>query len=181
MICSAVRAALREVAYPFFSYSDQPGPWQCEGGVSGDGGGEVSSLRLHSSDFPGDGLAERLCDRLRLVDLESVDADFERGAAFLDYQAQAGPRRATEVNVKGLVANAADRFHSDARHFRRLAGIEAIDGALASEWLHNGQCCKSAFSYPLARRWTANRCPGVDRYLQRRADLRLCDQRAGFA
>jgi hypothetical protein len=28
----------------------------------------------------------------------------------------------------------------------------------------------------LTRRWTANRCPGLDRDLQRRAYLRLCEQ-----
>jgi hypothetical protein len=97
------------------------------------------------SDFPSDSLAERLRDRLRLVDLESVDADFESGVAFFNDKAQAGPRRAAEVNVKGLVANAADRFHGDARHVRRLAGIEAIDGALASEWLRNDMCLDGAW------------------------------------
>ncbi len=56
------------------------------------------------------------------------------------------------------------------------AVLQEYARALASEWLHNGKCCKSAFSYPFTRRWTANRCPGLDRDLQRRADLRLCDQ-----
>ena len=95
----------------------------------------AESRTLHSSDFPSDGLAERLRDRLRLVDVESVYADLESGAAFLDHQAQAGPRRVAEVYVVRLVADAADRFLYDARQCRRLAGVEAIDGALASERL----------------------------------------------
>ena len=47
----------------------------------------AKSLTLHTSDVPSDGLAERLRDRLRLVDIEPVDADFERGAAFPNDQA----------------------------------------------------------------------------------------------
>jgi hypothetical protein len=140
----------------------------------------AKSGTLYSSDFSSDGLAERLRDRLRLVDVESVYADLENGAAFPDYQAQAGPRRVAEVYVVRLVADAADRFLYDARQCRRLAGVEAIDGTLASERLSNGQRCKPALPRPLTGRWTGDRCPGADRHLQRRADLRLRDQRTGF-
>ena len=36
------------------------------------------------SDCPSDGLAQRLRDRLRLVDVKSINADLEGGVAFLD-------------------------------------------------------------------------------------------------
>jgi len=132
------------------------------------------------SDLPSNGLAERLRDQLRLVELESIDADLEGGAAFPDDQTQAGTCRAAEVDVECLVADATDSFRCDTRHCRGLAGIEAIHGTLASECLHDGQRCKPALARPLTRRGTANWCPGVDRHLQSRADLRLGEQRASF-
>jgi hypothetical protein len=152
-------------------------------------GGEASNdparhaprnLNFPFSEFPSDGLAEALRDQLCLVDVESVYADLECGASFLDDEAQAGSRRVAEVYIVPLVTHAADRFCGDARQCRRLAGVEAINGALATERLHNGQRCKPALSCPLTRRWTADRFPRIDRNLQRRADLRLSDQRAGF-
>src|SRR5215467_10738055 len=136
--------------------------------------------RFNSSDFPSDGLAERLRDHLCLVEVQSVHADLERGAAFLDYQTQAGPRRVAEIHVIRVVADAADRFHCDAGHCRRFAGVEAFYRTLATARLNNGQSCKPALPRPLTRRWTADRCPGIDWYLQRRTELCLGDQGAGF-
>src|SRR5215470_15372928 len=130
-----------------------------------------SDARTLAQMFPATVWQKRLRHRLRFIDIESVDADLEGGAAFLDDQAQAGPRRVAEIDVVRLVAHADDRFRCDAGQCRRLAGVEAIDRSLASERLSDGQRCKPALPDPLARRRTGDRFPGVDLHLQRRADL----------
>src|SRR5215831_6957229 len=128
--------------------------------------------RGFSSELAGGLLGKRLCDRLRLVEIEAVHAHFELGRTFLDHEAQAGAVCAAEKHVVRVVADTTEGFgRNSAAEAAFFALVELVDGSLAGTRHSDRERRESSLPNPLTRPRSADWLAFINRHTESRAHL----------